>query len=168
MSQTEIDERKELINKLFRINVEQLDIGNAQGSTGYIDFIKPTSLDNNNIMKGRDINGRRFIVFKAEIILSNSKKIQTFTTFFQRYYDSDLTWHTCGHYGLNLFDTCGGVNNIQARILYELLSNNSVDLNNFSIDELDNLKLLWKNGLDEEYNASEDIYPTQINVGYSI
>ena len=169
LTQEETNEREELLNKLIKIDVETLEIGDTEGHSGYIDFIHPNLLNNNNIMKGIDRYNRPFIVFKAEIILPNYTKIQTFTTFFQRFNDSKFTWHACGHHGLNLFDTCGGANNAQIKILYELLSNKTVSLDDIELDEIDNLKLLWRNSIKEEdYHELKYVYPVRINVGYNI
>jgi len=56
------------------------------------------------------------------------KKINTFTTFFQRYTDDSLLWHACGHNGPLLFDTVGGANITQLKLLDDLLKNGYVDL----------------------------------------
>lgn len=167
MSISITSERNKLIDNIFKIDAEQLDINNYQGSTGYLDFIELSSLDTNNIMKGVDINKRKFIVFKAEIILSSHKKIKTFTTFFQRYSTSDSIWYACGDHCLNLFDTTGGATNTQIRLLYELLSNKTIDLSNMEINQIDDLKLSWKYGLNKEYKIYKNDYPIQINIGYS-
>ena len=97
-----------LINKIMDFNCNILDIGNKIGSTSYIDFIKQTDLEKNNIMKGNDCFGRKFIVFKATYIFKDNTIKKTFSTFFQRYTDNNILWHICGHDGELIFDTCGG------------------------------------------------------------
>lgn len=165
LSEFEIDERYKLIKKIFNIaNINKIEIGDRVGHSGYIDFIEPELLVNDDILKGIDIYSRSFIVFKAEIILQDNSKIQTFTTFFKRYHDSDIVWHACGHYGLNLFDTCGGANNTQIKILYDLLSNKTIDLSNMTIDQIDNIKLLWNR---HDNDDAKNISPIRIDIGHS-
>lgn len=165
LSRSEIDEREKLIKKILNIkNINKLDIGNRVGHSEYIDFIEPELLVNDDILRGTDIYSRSFIVFKAEIILQDNSKIQTFTTFFKRYHDSNIIWHACGHYGLNLFDTCGGANNKQINILHELLSNKTIDLSDMKIEQINELKLLWNNNSD---NYEKNIYPIRIDLGHS-
>lgn len=165
LSQVVVSERRELLSKLYNIDVPILDIGNCMGSTGYIDFITPNLLNGLNIMKGKSYDGREFIVFKAKFKFTDDIEIQTFTTFFKRYVDNDITWHTCGHHGLNLFNTSGGADNNQIQLLYELLRIGKIDLTNLNKEEIDNLKLLWRFGIETDYENRKDIYPVEIILG---
>lgn len=165
LSQEEIRERKQELDKILQLRFPSLNIGSQNGATGYLDFIKPEDLTTNNIMSGYDFAYRPFVVFKAEIELNNGNKIQTFSTFFQRYSDNLLTWHICGHYGRNLFFTDGGASNSQIKVLYELLSSGSYVI---TPDKLDNLRLNWMS--DNQYNEidiPESEFPKKIIIGYT-
>ena len=113
--------------EIFQTNCPELDIGERAGWTSYIDFIKPDELGENNVMKGKDATGRKFIVFKSEV-QTNCNKVRLFTIFFQRWYDSELVYHSAGHYGTNMFLTCGGSCLMQMKLLRDLLHNGSVEL----------------------------------------
>jgi hypothetical protein len=118
-----------LITSIRDTDCTKLDISNRYGSTSYIDFIEKSELQENVMMRGIDDFNRPFIVFKAEIIYENSEfNKKTFTTFFQRYTDDSLLWHACGHDGPLLFDTVGGANISQLKLLDDLLKNGYVDL----------------------------------------
>ena len=116
-----------ILNNIFDNKYSILDLKSRIGSTDYIDFIKPDELGDLNIMKGKDILNRNFIVFKSELLI-NDKKIKMFTTFFQRYNDNSITYHTAGHYGKLLFNTEGGCSLEQFKYLYTLLQNNTIEL----------------------------------------
>lgn len=150
--------RINLIKNIMNTNCNILDISHRYGATSYIDFIEQTELKE-NVMKGRDDFGRPFIVFKAEIIYENSNlNKKTFTTFFQRYRDDQILWHTCGHNGPIIFDTVGGVNITQLKLLDELFKNGSIEL---SPDiNYEDLKI--------PLNGKEFIKPIKIQLGYSI
>jgi len=131
-----------LMASIMNTICDTLDISNRYGNTGYIDFIKQTELQENNIMKGMDDYRRLFIVFKAEVIYDDNTKRNTFTTVFQRF-DKELLWHSCGHDGQLLFDTVGGINATQLQLLDNLLKNGFVDLTPDM--DYDNLKFCGKN-----------------------
>jgi hypothetical protein len=139
-------------------NCTELDISHKYGHTSYIDFIKQSDLQENIMMKGIDDFERPFIVFKSEIIYENSKfNKKTFTTFFKRYVDDSLLWHACGHDGPLLFDTVGGANISQLKLLADLLKNGYVDLTpDMKYEEL-RLSL----------NGKAFIQPIKIQLGYS-
>ena len=116
------------LKNIMNYNCKKLDIDFRYGNTSYIDFIKQHEVQE-NVMKGIDDFERPFIVFKAEIIYENSKfNKKTFTTFFQRYTDDSLLWHACGHDGPLLFDSVGGTNLVQIKMIEELLKNGYIDL----------------------------------------
>ena len=150
--------RISLITSIMDTNCNILDISFRYGSTSYIDFIEKSELKENTMMKGRDDFERPFIVFKAEIIYENSKfNKKTFTTFFKRYVDDSLLWHACGHDGPLLFDTVGGANISQLKLLADLLKNGYVDLTpDMKYEEL-RLSL----------NGKAFIQPIKIQLGYS-
>jgi hypothetical protein len=158
--------RKEFLNKTKNLNLSKLDIGDRNGSTGYLDFIKPDELGTNNIMKGLDCDLRSFFVFKAEFEYPNGLKKKTFTTFFQRYSDNELLWHCCGHYGPNLMYTEGGANNEQIKLLYELFSSGEYKINK---DQIDEQRLNYR--LNESYlrnDLTDNDYPINIKLGHSV
>jgi hypothetical protein len=150
--------RMSLIKSIMDIDCNTLDVSHRYGSTSYIDFIEQSELEKNiNIMKGIDDFKRPFVVFKAEIIYENSTfNIKTFTTFFQRYVDDSLLYHACGHDGPLLFDTVGGTNISQLKLLDELLKNGYVDLT----PDMDFKELRLT------LNGKAFIQPTKIQLGY--
>lgn len=150
--------RISLIESIMNTNSNILNIGHRYGPTCYIDFIKKMEVKE-NVMKGRDDFDRQFVVFKAEIIYENPKyNKKTFTTFFQRYTDDLLVCQACGHDGPLLFDTVGGSNITQLKLLDDLLKNGSVDLD--SIMDYDELRLTL--------NSNTLIKPIKIQLGYSM
>lgn len=60
-------EMKIVLDEIFQTNCPELDIGKRAGWTSYIDFINPDELANAHVMKGKDVTGRKFIVFKSEV-----------------------------------------------------------------------------------------------------
>jgi hypothetical protein len=141
-------------------NCKTLDVRDRFGDTNYIDFIKQSEVTE-NIMKGVDDNERPFIVFKAELVYNtnntNTKIIKkTFTTFFQRYTDNKLLWHTCGDDGDLLFDSNGGANLVQIKLIEELLKNKYIDLT----PDMDIYQLRLKINYEKPY-------PIKIQLGYS-
>lgn len=166
ISEEEKEIRREYLNKIQNLNLPILDIGMKNGSTGYLDFIKPDDVKSNNIMKGRDASLRPFFVFKAEFEYPNGLKKKTFTTFFQRYSDNYLLWHCCGHYGINLMSTEGGTNNEQFKLLYELFLSGEYKINK---DLVGVQKLNFKINDDLIYDdLTDDDYPIYIRLGNTI
>ena len=169
LSEEEISIRKDYLNKIIKLNFVNLDIKERFGSTDYLDFIKPEELGLNNIMSGYDHSSRPFVVFKAEIEFNNGKKLKTFSTFFQRYSNNNLTWHCCGHHGRIIIETLGGANNDQIKMLYELFESGTYKLNK---DNIYNLNLNWTSQLSfnlDEISESEheSEFPKEIRIGYS-
>ena len=149
--------RINLIKSIMATNCTILDIGHRYGATCYIDFIKQSEVKE-NVMKGRDDFDRQFVVFKAETIYENSKfNKKTFTTFFQRYTDDLLVCQACGHDGQLLFDTVGGTNITQLKLLDDLLKNGAIDLTPDT--DYDELRLTL--------NSNILIKPIKIQLGYS-
>ena len=126
MYENKTQEMKIVLEEIFQTNCPELDIGKRSGWTLYIDFIKPDELAEAHVMKGKDATGRKFIVFKSEV-QTGGNKIRLFTTFFQRY-NSELVYHSAGHYGTNMFLTSGGACLMQMKMLRDLLSNGTVNL----------------------------------------
>ena len=126
MYEDKTQEMKIVLDEIFQTNCPELDIGERSGWTSYIDFIKPDELAESHVMKGKDTAGRKFIVFRSEV-QTNGNKVRLFTTFFQRY-DSEIVYHTAGHYGTNMFLTSGGACLIQMKLLRDLLRDGTVNL----------------------------------------
>ena len=134
-----------------------LDISHRYGATCYIDFIEQSEVKE-NVMKGRDDFDRPFVVFKSEIIYENSKyNKKTFTTFFQRYTDDLLLCQACGSDGPLLFDTVGGTNITQLKLLDDLLKNGFVELTRDT--DYEELRLYL--------NSKTSDKPIKIQLGYS-
>ena len=100
-----------------------LDIGDQVGATRYIDFIKENDVQY-SIMKGVDCLRRSFIVIKTEYILQDGSKKDVMSTFFQRYTDEYLLWCGCGF----MMNTEGGMCINQLQLIYNLISNGYVDI----------------------------------------
>ena len=160
MNRLDINLFRQLIRNIMNINYKILDVSHRYGATTYIDFIKQLELQENiNVMKGMDDFERQFLVFKAEIIYNDSKfNKKTFNTFFQRYTDDSLLWHICGHDGPLLFDTVGGTNITQLKLLDDLFKNGFVDLTPDM--DYDELRLYL--------NSKALVKPIKIQLGYSI
>ena len=166
LSDEQVEERLKYLNKIFDLEFPNLDLGNRQGFTSYIDFIKPEELGTNNVMIGKDESLRPFVVFKAEFEYPNGFKKKTFTTFFKRYYDNDILYHCCGHYGTLLMDTQGGSSNEQIKMLYELLVSGEYKLDKNKINEFGlNYQMGYLNSFEDEID--ENILPIGIKLGYS-
>ncbi len=116
-----------VLSRVFSVDWNELDIGNRNGWTSYIDFIKPDDVGDAHGRKGKDASGRAFIAFKSNVRIQG-ETIRLFTTFFQRYSDDDMLYHTAGHYGVHLFETTGGANLTQMRLLSDLLHSGTVDI----------------------------------------
>ena len=161
ISEEERQERLDIVNNIKNLNFEILDIGDKNGATGYLDFIKPSDLKNElSIMKGQDVVGRKFFVFKAIFEFEDKTTFETFTTFFQRYDDSDFTWHTCGHYGKYIMNTEGGTSNDQFKFILELLTNKFVELNK----DKEKCEILRLNFSNKEPFKSEEKYPISVRI----
>jgi len=113
-----------IIMKLIHYNCSILDIGNRVGATQYIDFIKEDEVPY-SIMKGVDCLRRSFIVIKTSFILRDDTTIDIMSTFFQRYTDEYLLWCGCGF----MMNTEGGMSIEQIQLIYDLISNGYVDVN---------------------------------------
>ena len=107
-------------------DIPVLNIGNRQGGTDYIDFIHPNEV-NYPAMKGYDLFGRQFIVIKFFV----DYKHICIQTFFQRYSNSNTHWQGCGHFGVNLIETYGGMNHLQFDFLKKILNGERLKLNNY-------------------------------------
>lgn len=105
-----------------------LNIGERKGDTSYIDFIEEKELGEKAVMKGKDCIGRFFLAIKAEYVLSNGKTVPTFSTFFKRYVDADHVWQCCGHDGIVLMHTDGGMQTAQFDFLNQLLYETQIDI----------------------------------------
>ena len=110
------------INEIFKSimdnpNIPVLNIGTRTGVTGYIDFITYDEVVE-PVMKGTDIHGRNFIVLK--FVINNIFGMQTF---FKRYYGDGpgpSLWMGCGM--VNLIETCGGIKQIQAELIRDIIN----------------------------------------------
>jgi hypothetical protein len=98
-------------------SISVLDICARKGATDYIDFITYDEVDE-SVMKGTDIYGRDFIVLK--FVIDNIFGMQTF---FQRYSDSYNLWMGCGHGNKTLINTIGGIKQIQAELIRDIINN---------------------------------------------
>jgi phosphosulfolactate synthase (CoM biosynthesis protein A) len=104
-----------------------LDLGDRRGHTDYIDFIKQSDVTT-SLSKGIDVFRRPFFVLLgiAHFESGDEMDIEVFQTFFQRYTDNDSLWMGCGHHGINLMETSGGMSEAQIELLQELIRNKKV------------------------------------------
>lgn len=159
----QVQERTDIISNINKLNFDILDIGDKNGSTGYLDFFRPSALkDGLSIMKGQDMSGRKFFVFKSIFEFEDGSVFENFTSFFQRYYDNKLLWHCCGHYGRYIMDTEGGTSNEQFKFIFDLLTNDCVQLDKEKCDEL-RLKFYTPKGFEEP-----EKYPIRVKIGYNV
>ena len=103
----------ELYNKYQNLPV--LNIGRLNGVTDYLDFFTLKQVTH-PIMKGTDVFGRKFIVIKC--VINNKIFMQTF---FQRYSDNTNHWMGCGHATSLIIDTSGGMEEIQFKLIADLI-----------------------------------------------
>ena len=150
-----------VLDEIFQINCPKLEIGKRSGWTSYIDFINPDELAEENVMKGKDSTGRNFIVFKSEVQI-NEKKLRLFTTFFQRWYDSEVVYHSAGHYGTHMFLTTGGACLMQIELLRDLLVNGTVNL---TVEKMKQCRIGYRDFLELEKIAPNSI--DTITLGWS-
>ena len=124
-----------IIHQILQLldNFDTLDIDERQGLTGYIDFIDINEIIS-PVMKGIDMFDRCFITLCAEVEYNN-ETVQTFTTFFKRYTDSDIIWHACGKYNNQLMVSDGGMNMQQFNLLSDLLKYGTVVFDDGTDDE---------------------------------
>jgi hypothetical protein len=97
----------------------KLNIGNRQGATDYIDFIKLDEVTS-PIMWGKDKFNRYFIVLK--LFIDNKIILQTF---FQRYSDNIVSWRACGHATKLLFDSTTKIHEENFKLLISLIKGNN-------------------------------------------
>lgn len=126
---------KSYASDILNYDCNILDIKNRMGGTGYIDFIKSKELNNNDIMKGKDMHERPFFVLKATYIHNNGNVTHTISTFFQRYTSDNNLWVSCGMY-MNLLHSEGGLSEKQLCFVKELIYNKEVILDFDKIKEL--------------------------------
>jgi hypothetical protein len=167
ISHEEQQEMLMILHQIFSTKYPILDIGERYGQSGYLDFIHPDELTS-DIMCGKDMYGRNFIVFKCETVV-HSNSLQFFTIFFQRYSNNEYLYHTAGNFGKYLFDTVGGTTLDQMKYLHHLLENKSIEL---SYNDIIKLKTTYKNSLmsyninDNSLDKSEII--SNVHIGWSI
>ena len=155
--------RISLIKSIMDFECTILDVSHRYGATCYIDFIEKSELSE-NVMKGIDDFERQFVVFKAETIYENPKlNKKTFTTFFQRYTDDLVVCQACGNDGPLLFDTVGGTNITQLKLLDDLLKNGFVDLTPDT--DYDELRLTLNS---KTFITPTLIYPIKIQLGHTV
>jgi hypothetical protein len=127
--------------ELYNIDCPILDIGNREGRTGYIDFIKIDEF-NEPFNKGFDKFGRKFISFRVDMEYPDGTIMETFTTLFQRHTDTESLWMVAGAYR-KLFDTEGGTTLCQFQFLLKMFRDKTIDITeemsyNCNLTNLDN------------------------------
>jgi hypothetical protein len=157
-------EREKCISKIMSYQCPILDVGERRGHSGYIDFIRENEIvKTTNVAKGHDNVFRFFITVRADFVYPNGYRERTFSTFFQRYYDSKKIWHCCGNDGTRMMDSDGGMNLQQFRLITNLLYNGSVELNSDTVRHT--YLTCFPNGLPK--TPYEPTYPIALELGYN-
>ena len=117
----------DIFNSIYDKDLNIYDLCEKMGSTGYIDFITDKDLSN-EIVKGIDVYNRKFIIFKANFIYPNNKKIYTLSTIFQRYTDCNTCFMCCGNHHKYLLYSDGGLRKCELELVNNLITNGFVDL----------------------------------------
>jgi len=108
-----------------------LDVGNRQGMTDYIDFIRETEVTS-PVMRGIDRFKRPFIVMKVVCTFkgdySNRNPMDCIQTFFQRYTDDLLRWNSGYAGGVEFLNTSGDVRRKEFDMLDRLIMGETVDI----------------------------------------
>jgi len=162
LTQQQIQERTDVINNINKLDFDILDIGDKNGLTGYLDFFQPSDIkDGLSVMKGQDMFGRNFFVFKSIFEFEDGSLFENFTSFFQRYPDDNLLWHCCGHHGLYIMNTEGGTSYEQFKFIFELLTNGCVELNK----NKDKCEILRLNFYTTTGFVLPEKYPIKVKIG---
>jgi len=78
----QVQERTDIIPNINKLKLDILDIGDKNGSTRYLDFFRPSDLkDILSIMKGQDVAGRKFYIFKSFFEFEDGSIYGNFTSF---------------------------------------------------------------------------------------
>ena len=104
---------------------DTLDIGDRTGWTQYIDFLKREEVPQ-NMMKGIDIFGRKFITLKVGIMKDSGKLFKTGQVFFQRYTGGNI-WMGAVFEGKFIF-TDGGMTSEQFDLIDKIVKGKKVVL----------------------------------------
>ena len=105
-------------------NIPDYDVGNRNGQTDYIDYLKWDEITE-PVMKGIDIFGRHFVVVKMKI--DNKLFMETY---FQRY-TNDSRWMSCGHATSRFLNTGGtGLDENQIQLLKSIIQGVSIEIKN--------------------------------------
>ena len=156
--------KENCITKITNYDCPILDVGERRGHTDYIDFIRENEIDKGwSVVKGFDMGFRFFIVIRSEFVYSDGRKERTFSTFFQRYNDSKTLWHCCGHDGVTLMNTEGGMNIEQFELICQLLYQGKIILDSENIHHT--YLNCFPNGLAKSHETSS--YPIALQLGYS-
>jgi len=103
-------------------NIPDYDVGNRNGHTDYIDYLKWNEITE-PVMKGIDIFGRHFVVVKMKI--DNKLFMETY---FQRYTNGS-SWMSCGHATSSFLETCGtGLQDNQIQLLKSIILGESIKI----------------------------------------
>lgn len=144
LTQEQIQERTDNVANINKLEFDILYIGNrlvvdgcSLAIPGIHDFIEQYELKYKcGIMKGQDIMGRNFFVFKSIFKFEDGSEYKIFSSFFQSYPNDNLHWHCTGRYGLYIMNTGGGISNEQLKFIFELLTEHYVQLDKKKCDEL--------------------------------
>jgi hypothetical protein len=165
LSKEELNERRQIIDTIVKLDLNKLDLGDRLGTTGYIDFIKPEELPESvDLMIGLDCSLRIFFVFKARFLFVDGTYFDTFSTIFQRYSDDKLSWQCCGHYGFYLMNTEGGINNSQFRLIEELFVKKNIQLNK---EKCLDCKLNFTSSYNFDKEIPDSKFPIQLKLLFS-
>lgn len=139
------DQIQDTICEIFSRDFPIFNLGERCGHTGYIDFIHHEELGKNNVVKGFDIHGRCFLVFKCEI--AGDPTARYCITLFQRYREDDIFYMFSENLNKQLFLTEGGVRIDQLNAVNELFESRSIEVD---YDRSKLLRVIYPNFGDQE------------------
>lgn len=149
-------ERWDIYKDISKLNIDILDIGDKGCSSknlaelnesehsityhvkinqsnictsSYLDFFQPSDLKHGSkIMKGIDLIGREFYIFKSTFEFEDGSEHENFTSFSQSYTIAPLRWHSCDQNKRHIMNTGDCATNEQFKFILDLFTNKSVQL----------------------------------------
>lgn len=108
-----------------RVN-DEYDLGGRMGHTDYIDFLTQDEVPK-NMMKGKDMYGRKFLTMKiGGIDLDNNKFFRSGQVFFQRY--TDEPYVAGADFEAAFIHTTGGTKPLQYQLINDLVDGKLVKI----------------------------------------
>ena len=97
---------------------------NTEPGTSYIDYYTLEDVSNNNVMKGKDLYGREFIILVVKV---EDVDTPIMTTIFRRFNTPDSDWMACGHATEKFIDTVGGMTDVQRDFIEDIVGGAEIE-----------------------------------------